>query len=109
MKWIRNLVKKHDAYLILHEFSIESDNEMDSEHCKKTTTIIQFCMNSASGVTMKWIRNIAKNIILNSILHECSLGSDNEMDSEHGKKHDCRVLLHESRLGNDNMFILRIH
>ena len=34
---------------------------------------------------MKWIQNMVKNDF-HVILHESSLGSDNEMDSEHGKK-----------------------
>ena len=62
MKWIRNIVKNMILNSILHECSLGSDNEMDSEHGKKHDSIT-FCMNPASGATMKWIRNLVKNMM----------------------------------------------
>ena len=63
-------------------------------------------MNAASGITMQWIRNLAKTSICIRFLHESSLGGDNEMDSEHGNKNDFHVILNESSLGSDNEMYL---
>ena len=51
--------KKHDVNMIWRELSLEKDYEMDSELCKNTI-FTEFCMNPALGMTMKWIRDLAK-------------------------------------------------